>query len=436
MNSFILSHLSRLRSPGPVLRWVLRAAAAGVVGAALLLSLMLSMTPEFQASPRNPLETLRLTKTILRNTVPNTQRTVKRMSVSLTTGDLETIVSYALSRKRLEGYAEATIRDQRLRMRAVFKVPWRPFDVYLNVRMIVDDAEPDAVLHQLRIGRLALPRPLVGLLLHAAAKFGPFARIGQIADDVVRRIRIVDGTVRVDFDWNREALARADELVTDVALRERMQAYYRSLAEVVSRPEVKRFVRLSSLIQPLFAVAQSRSRQEGTPMDENRALILVLNAYVNGRDLAAMVGWPPQENPVPTRMVLLNRRVDLAQHFITSAALAVAGTKTLVDVVGMAKEINDTHSGSGFSFADLAADQAGAHFGKFAILSEDTARKLQNTLSAESDETLFMPSIKDLPEHLKTEEFQQQFKSIDSPEFSELKRVIEARIAACPIYIF
>lgn len=377
-----------------------------------------------------------MTNTILRSTVPGNQRKVTRRTVSLTGDDLETIVNYGFSRKRLDASAEAAIRDGRLRMRAVIKVPWKSVDLYLNIRMIVDDAEPDAVVQQLKIGRLALPHPLVGWLLRAASAFGPFARFRQIADDVVRRVRITDDTMRVDFDWNREALARADELVTDVALRERMQAYYRPLVDVISRPEVKRYVRLSSLIQPMFAVARGRSQQDGVPIEENRALILLLNAYVNGRDLAAMVGWPRTETAVPVRLVLLNGRADLAQHFVTSAALAVAGTKTLADVAGMAKEINDTHSGSGFSFADLAADRAGVYFGKFAVRSDDTARKLQKTLSEISDESLFMPSVKDLPEHLKTEEFQRRFKTIDSPEFGELKGLIEKRIAACPIYLF
>jgi hypothetical protein len=414
----------------------LRACGIGLLVVALLLSVVLSRTPSFHISAANPPDTLKATNTLLRNSVPNTQRAGTRKIVSLTPGDLDTIANYAFSRKRLEAYAQSSVKDRRLRMEAVIKMPWQALDLYLNVRLIVDDAEPDAVVQHLKIGHLAVPRPLVGWLLQATAHFGPFARFGQIADEVVRQVRIMDDNVRVEFDWNREALARADDLVTDVALRERMQAYYRSLLEVVTRPEVKRYVRLSSLMQALFAVARDRSVPEGEPVEENRALILVLNAYLNGRDVTAMIGWRRPEVPVPVRQALLNRRVDLAQHFVTSAALAVSGTKTLADVVGLAKEINDTHSGSGFSFTDLAADRAGAHFGKFAVRSVETARKLQNSLSSVTDESLFMPSISDLPEHLKTAEFQQRFKTIDSPEFGELKRMIDERIAACPIYLF
>lgn len=426
--------LRRFKSPAALLLRVAGGAGALLL---LLLSLVLSRTPAFPPPPpRNPQETLRLTNSILRNSVPNSMRPVKRKVVSLTATDLETIANYAFSRKKLEAYADASIREQRLRVQATIKLPWKIPDLFLNVRLIVDDAEPDAVVQQLKLGRLALPRPLVGWVLKASMYFGPMARFGRIAEGVVRQIRIVDDEVRLDFDWNREALARADDLVTDVALRERMQAYYHPLVEVVSRPEIKRYVRLSTLMQPLFAVARNRSQKDGEPVEENRALILVLNAYVNGRDLAATVGGMPIDATAPLRQVLLHRRVDIAQHFITSAALAVSGTKTLADVVGMAKEINDTHSGSGFSFTDLAADRAGANFGKFAVRSVATARRFQETLSEAADETLFMPSIKDLPENLKSDEFQQRFKTIDSPEFAEVKRLIEERIAACPIYLF
>lgn len=414
----------------------MRAGGIGLVVVALLLSLILSRAPSFHLSSTNPQETLRLTNTILRNTVPQTQRAVTRKTVTLTPADLDTIANYAFARKGLEAYAQSSINDRRLRMEAVVKMPWRAADSYLNIRLIVDDDEPDAIVQQLKIGRLALPRPVVGWLLRTAAHVGPFARFGRIADEVVRGVRIVDNGVRVEFDWNRETLARADDLVTDVALRERMEAYYRTVLDVVNRPELKRYVRLSSLMQALFTLARDRSDRDGEPVEENRALILVLNAYVNGRDVTAMIGWRRPEAPVPVRQALLNRRVDLAQHFVTSAALAVSGTRTLADVVGLAKEINDTHSGSGFSFTDLAADRAGAHFGRFAVRSAETARKLQRSLSETADESRFMPSIRDLPEHLKTAEFQQQFKTIDSPEFRELKRLIEERIAACPIYLF
>ena len=103
-------------------------------------------------------------------------------------------------------------------------------------------------------------------------------------------------------------------------------------------------------------------------------------------------------------------------------------------MVGLAKEFNDTHGGTGFSFTDLAADRAGASFGKVAVDSEESARRVQAILSENSDEAMYMPTIKDLPENLSLEDFANRFGDLDSPEFMELKKKIEDRIASCPLY--
>jgi hypothetical protein len=142
---------------------------------------------------------------------------------------------------------------------------------------------------------------------------------------------------------------------------------------------------------------------------------------------------PAAANPV-RRGVLLNRRIDTAQHFMGSATLAMAGHGTLVDMIGLAKEMHDTHNGSGFSFIDLAADQAGALFGKTAIRSEEKAQRIQDMISRSSEESLFMPIIKDLPENLAPDEFAKRFKDIHSQEFQALKAMIQQRILACPLY--
>jgi len=48
--------------------------------------------------------------------------------------------------------------------------------------------------------------------------------------------------------------------------------------------------------------------------------------------------------------------------------------------------------GSGFSFADLAADQAGIRFAELAV-ADSSAEQLQQTASELAKETVFFPSI-------------------------------------------
>lgn len=416
---------------------LLAALAAGILAlVALLALLVLGREPTVELVPAAQTDALSRTRSILRNSVPDTTRQVVRKTVALTTEDMATIAHYALARKRLTGAARFSIRGPRLRMQAVVKLPWQWAEFYLNIRMIADDAERFPVIRQLKVGRLAVPHPLIGWLLDAVLHTKSLGRYTRVAEDVVQTVRIGDDRLQVHFDWTRKALDQAGDWQTDVALRERLVIYQRLLVEVVSRPEIKKYVRLSVLMQPLFELARSRSEVDHEPVEENRAVILLLNAYVNGRDFTPIGEVSSTGQSVPRRLALLNRRVDTAQHFLISAALAVSGARTLADVAAMAKEINDIHSGTGFSFTDLAADSAGARFGKFAVHSPEAARNLQKRLSQAADESLFMPSIKDLPEHMRTDEFERRFGSIDSPAFDEVRQQIEARIATLAIYRF
>jgi hypothetical protein len=425
---------SRQPSVPRFLRALLHGLAAALLVLGALLALVIQSKPSVQSPPEAPQHYLAKARNILHNTVPTQGVNGLQKTVALTAEDLAAAANFALSRKKLEGHAAVTVDRSRLKLLASVRLPIRAVPAFLNVRVIADDAQPQAVIKQLKVGRLALPRPLVQWLLRGAFRYTPLFRYGRIGSEVIQEIRIADDRLRVTFSWNQEAIAKAKDLVTDLASKERLLIYHHRLAEVLSESDSKRFIRLGILMQPLFVLAQNRSQEDNDPIEENRAVILVLSAYVNGRNITQLISSrDPPVIPI-RRIVLLNGRLDTAQHFMTSATLAMSGHRTFADLVGLAKEINDTHSGSGFSFTDLAADRAGAMFGKLAAKSEDKARKVQSILGQSADEAVFMPAIKDLPENLSPADFTSRFKAIDSPEFEELKGQIEERIAALPLY--
>ncbi|MBS1213909.1 MAG: uncharacterized protein H6R26_2526 [Proteobacteria bacterium] len=356
-------------------------------------------------------------------------------SIALTATDLTAVANFALLRKHLDGHAAAAIHGKRLDFAASIKIPGVPVDLYLNLKLVADDAAPKAVIRRLKVGRISLPEPLVGLLQFATFRLTPLRRYTHIIAPLVREVRITDQRLRMVVNWNRDTLARTQEQVADASSRERLLAYHEKLSEYLNEHAHKRYIGLGRLMQPMFALAESRSNDPDIDAaEENRALILVLGAYANGRDLMTELKGSGGASALPQKNLLLNRRIDTAQHFMGSAALAISGHKTLADVIGLAKEINDTHSGSGFSFIDLAADRAGALFGKTVTQSQTHARKAQRILSEGSDESVFMPDIRDLPEELGPDEFAQRFGNVGSPEFEKLKRDIEDRIEACPLY--
>jgi hypothetical protein len=359
----------------------------------------------------------------------------KVRTVSLTEEDLTAVANYLITRKKLEGVAQAYIHGKRLEILATIKMPVRFADYFLNLKLITDDAEPRAFVKQVKAGFIALPKPLVRVLFWWLTHTTHLGHYLQLTLPLVEEVRIGDGRLRIALNWDREVMGQVQDLVADLADKERLRVYHAKLAELVGQSQLRRFIGLATLIRPLFALAKERSEAEGgDAREENRAVILVLAAYANGKNLAPAIFSGEDYPNLARREVLLSRRIDVAQHFTASAVLAISGHRAFADMVGLAKEFNDTHGGSGFSFIDLAADRAGALFGKMAVSSEEFARRVQEILSQNTEESTFMPGIKDLPENLSAEEFASKYGDTDTPQFLELKKKIEDRITACKLY--
>lgn len=431
------ANLTALRRPIPKLLAGVVAVAAGAAAIFLVL-VVLAVDREpviWQATPSSQ-RYFSATRDILSKSISNhPQGKDKLKSIALSEEDITALANFVLMRKNLKGFAKAVIENGRLVIQASIKLPVNYSDLFLNLRLIADDAEPRAFVKQVKAGYIALPKPLVRLLGWWLARATRAGRDAQRSSPLIHEVRIGDGKLKVVLNWDKETMGQASDLVADLADRERMRIYYSKLAEVVENSPLRRFIGMNALIQPLFALAKERSGLEnGRALEENRALILVLGAYANGRDLAPAI-YSGEEPPVlHRREVLLNRRVDAAQHFTASAVLVISGHRAFADMVGLAKEFNDTHGGSGFSFIDLAADRAGALFGRLAVGTEDSARRVQEILSQSRDESAYMPRAMDLPENLDAEEFARQFGEIDDPRFTEMKKLIEDRILACRLY--
>ena len=162
---------------------------------------------------------------------------------------------------------------------------------------------------------------------------------------------------------------------------------------------------------------------------------MAINDYVNKKEtkkfLTSSTPKPITEKRYST---FLYKRIDLAQHFIGSAAITASLKGQLAQIAGEEKEMHDAQGVSGFSFIDLAADKAGTRFGEMATSSPESARKIQKAMSGIKDYSDFMPDPRDLPEHMDETEFKQRFQSVYSPAYKEITKQIDTRIAETPIY--
>jgi hypothetical protein len=417
-----------------VLRRLLLAAAVAVLALEILAVLLVGREPWVWQRPASAQHYFAATRSILHSTAQSPGQ-AKVRSIALSEEDLTAVANFVLARKSLEGYAQAKIDGRRLVVWVSVRLPVRFADYYLNLKLTVDDAEPQAFVRQVKAGLLALPKPLVPALGWWLTHTTHLGRYVHLTAPLLQSVRIGEGRLRIALNWEPEIMGQAQDLVADLADKERLRVYHAKLAEVLAQAQTRRFIGLGLLVRPLFALAKERSDAEGgDAREENRAAILVLAAYANGKSLAPAIFAGEEAPGLARREVLLNRRVDAAQHFTASAVLAISGHKAFADMVGLAKEFNDTHGGSGFSFIDLAADRGGALFGKMAVGSDESARRLQQILSQTQEESAFMPPAADLPENLQGDDFIQQFGDINSAKFLALKQLIEARIAACRLY--
>ena len=346
--------------------------------------------------------------------------------------DLHAICRSSLARRHLEGRCRFDLSGETLIGEISLRLKGMLHDRYLNLDILAQSQNGGPLkIPYLRIGDARITSSVGLALVRGLLLMSPLRRYEQLRDRLLEDLHIRDGRLVIVMNFEREPLLLVREVAAEAQDLDRVERYANALQDTLNALNTTRFVRLGKLTRPLFALADQRVQSGEPPVEENKAVIAVLCAYANGRDLSLLTRTPLN---LPKREVLLNRRADTARHFLASALLVMSGQSTMVEMIGLAKELQDTHDGSGFSFIDLAADEAGAGFGKIATAGETQARKVQQLLANNEDETLYIPLLKDLPESMNPAEFEARFESIGSPAFESVRRDIRQRIRALPIY--
>ena len=123
-------------------------------------------------------------------------------------------------------------------------------------------------------------------------------------------------------------------------------------------------------------------------------------------------------------------RHDLCQHFAISAYLTASSGRRVAEWAGLGKELIDTTRRSGFSFCDLAADEAGATFAR-AVARGSLELPM---LAAEFRTGDFMPQVDHLPEQLTWQDLIRDYGSFSDDRFLRVREEIRESIKALPHY--
>ncbi len=178
------------------------------------------------------------------------------------------------------------------------------------------------------------------------------------------------------------------------------------------------------------------------PKHSAKALLLALGVFVDdSNDLLQMPMASALvrrvENPQQRRARIaalgaptMRTRHDLAKHFFVSAHLVVTFGAPAARTIGLAKELKDAQHGTGFSFADMAANRAGIVFAERLLAGEISLVQIAQKFQVED----YLPPIDDLAEGIGAARLKLLY-GTDAAESLGAKLLrIERRVLELPVY--
>lgn len=321
-----------------------------------------------------------------------------------------------------QGQAQVRLGAGRASLALSLKLPLDQLDGYLNLELELVEDDPLPRVESARVAGLPIPGSLAQALVEQALQ-------ALDRSQMVHEVRFTPERLTLDYDWHPNMVERfSGGMIASEELQRVLTAQDAIIRYTAAHPGRKPLL-LSDLLTHLLQETAS----DTDPIAGHRALILALAAYVNGHSIRA----PDDDSTEPRvrpRLVLLRGRVDLSQHFMTSAALAIQGTDALSSLVGWYKEMSDANGGSGFSFADMMANRAGIRFARLATESAVSARWLQSVARAGLREDDFMPRIDSLPEGLSQARFEERLGTDKRREYQRLIEQIDRHIESRGLY--
>ena len=439
-----------------ILRCLLAAVLLLVLGIPFAVWLAFDEVPLLKPAPQVAHTDVERARRLLERYDPRKGAAGALRHVALPQADLDVLLNEA-ARRIGQASARAVLGEGSMALQASVRVARSPIGTWINVDALLLQGDGLPKVEHLRIGRLPVPGWLADWALTHALQRLNSTEPGRLANDMVRSVSFAPTGLRVAYAWRDDLVARLRSAVLPPDDVERLRVYNGRLAEAVARLPASTGVSLARLLPPLFELARQRSQGTAGPPQgsltpsggglgaarpwglsdggdaarENRAAIITLAFYANGRGLVALTP-AARDWPAPAaRTVTLAGRDDFPKHFLISAALAAEAGGALADAIGVYKEVDDARAGSGFSFNDIAADRAGTRFGELALRAPE---RLQAALAGAVAEPDFMPDVHDLPEFMPEAEFKRRFGAVGAPAYQKMMAEIEARIAARPLH--
>ena len=364
-------------------------------------------------------------------------------AVRLTNHDVNLLAEWGLSHLLPRSTSDVTFGDSSLNALVTVPIPGfesKHLNLDLAARTEMSDADVRVAVSRVGVGPFEIPAKVVDpvwQLMFARLRAHP-----QLQDLLgnIRRLQIEDGSAELVYDGDDLKQRLLPSFLASLSgmpdLSRETRLYVEHLVAIADElPQDDS--RFQACVTTIFELAERRSA-DGDPVRENQAAIFALAVALGHRHIETLIGPVLDDASRKTLRkqfgyTQLRGRSDWCQHFVVSAALALITNEALSSYLGTVKEVRDADGGSGFSFADLMADQAGLRFARLAARDRVAARQLQTRIVEGFELDDLFPSPDGLPENLTEAQLQEQFGGVGGEKYRELEAEISRRLDECDL---
>ncbi len=395
------------------------------------------LTPQQVATARETLQSIVIE---LGQQTPNIQ-------ILISQAELDVLADLAAHTVKQAGF-ETYISNKALT--AATSISIKPFGetFYLNLYCVFVPIQDQFSVDHCKAGKIPISGELAEWVLLYLMKTYLHPDTQQISMQLFRQIRLAEGVAYVETkrpenlkqillssikstQGNSSALPFTPNVDRDLI------AHYLDFLQGIEQ----RGKPLSFYIGKVFTEAQRRTYSDhesitaNSAQKENQHALWALAAYFGNSKFTRLIGMSDLSSFRGGYTPTLEGRADLTLHFLYSAVLDQIGGGSFGLGIGELKELSDANrGGSGYSFADLAADKAGIRFSQFITLNRESAIKAQTMLAENFNQNLYFPDIAQLPEGLRGEKYAEVIDNLGSNKYKAITDLIDRRIEALPLY--
>jgi len=372
-----------------------------------------------QKSPVLGPQDVKRARLIIYNNDPRKLSEGSQKEISIKNNDITLTGNYLLQfllPSSINSGFQSQINEQQISLLFSLRVPKNPIGSYFNLHIDLTQSGNNLDITKLAFGPFSAPSILTENIVPLFLTLFDDDPYWLLLKSSIQKFKLSDQMLSINYRWRSawEILARKE------ISRYNNDSSVTFYSEQLSKLSAKQQNSFEHVISSLFEQAKIKSSTQN-PIQENKAVLHTLGSWALGKTLH-------EQHNLPDFNLKLNGRIDLAKHFLVSAAIASHSNDLLSNLIGTSKELKDADNNSGFSFADLAADRAGTSLGQVITQNKKLAKKAQSILSVPSNARIVLPNILLLPKPMTKQQFVHKYGSTKTAIYKKQLAEIDLKI--------